>query len=66
MGLNKDDKAKFIKNIYKIGYCKIAKISEKKSNKYLTTAFQRRFRNELVDGNIDFECFLLSKNLVNN
>ena len=64
--LNKDDKAKFIKNIYKIGYCKIAKISEKKSNKYLTTAFQRRFRNELVDGNIDFECFLLSKNLVNS
>ena len=64
--LNKKDKAKFIKNIYKIGYCKIAKISEKKSTKYLTKAFQRRFRNELVDGNIDFECFLLSKNLVNN
>ena len=64
--LNKEDKARFIKNIYKIGYCKIAKISEKKSTKYLTKAFQRRFRNELVDGNIDFECFLLSKNLVNN
>ena len=64
--LYKDDKAKFIKNIYKIGYCKIAKMSEKSSNKYLTKAFQRRFRNELVDGNIDFECFLLSKNLVNN
>ena len=64
--LNKEDKAKFIKNIYKIGYCKIAKITEKKSNKYLTKAFQRRFRNELIDGNIDFECFLLSKNLVKN
>ena len=64
--LNKEDKARFIKNIYKIGYCKIAKISEKKSTKYLTKAFQRRFRNELVDGNIDFECFLLSKNLVNS
>ena len=64
--LNKEDKAKFIKNIYKIGYCKIAKLSEKKSTKYLTKAFQRRFRNELVDGNIDFECFLLSKNLVNS
>ena len=64
--LNKEDKAKFIKNIYKIGYCKIAKMNEKKSNKYLTKAFQRRFRNELVDGNIDFECFLISKNLVNS
>ena len=64
--LNKEDKARFIKNIYKIGYCKIAKISEKKSTKYLTKAFQRRFRNELVDGNIDFECFLISKNLVNS
>ena len=62
--LNKEDKAKFIKNIYKIGYCKIAKLTEKKSTKYLTKAFQRRFRNELVDGNIDFECFLLSKKLV--
>ena len=62
--LNKEDKAKFIKNIYKIGYCKIAKMNEKSSNKYLTKAFQRRFRNELVDGNIDLECFLLSKNLV--
>ena len=64
--LNNEDKTKFIKNIYKIGYCKIAKMSEKSSNKYLTKAFQRRFRNELVDGNIDFECFLLSKNLVNS
>ena len=64
--INKEDKAKFIKNIYKIGYCKIAKINEKRSTKHLTKAFQRRFRNELIDGNIDFECLLLSKSLVNN
>ena len=64
--INKEDKAKFIKNIYKIGYCKIGEINEKSSNKYLTKAFQRRFRNELVDGNIDFECYLISKNLVNS
>ena len=64
--INQEDKAKFLKNIYKIGYCKITKMSEKNSTKYLTRAFQRRFRNELVDGNIDFECFLLSKKLVNN
>ena len=64
--LNKEDEAKFIKNLYKIGYCKISKMNEKSSKKYLTKAFQRRFRNELVDGNIDFECFLLSKSLVNS
>ena len=64
--LNKEEKARFLKNIYKIGYCKITKMNEKSSNKYLTKAFQRRFRNELVDGNIDFECFLISKNLVNS
>ena len=64
--INKEDKKKFIKNIYKVGYCKITKMNEKSSNKYLTKAFQRRFRNELVDGNIDFECFLISKNLVNS
>ena len=64
--INKGDKAKFIKNIYKIGYCKIPKMSEKSSIKYLTKAFQRRFRNELVNGIIDYECFLLSKNIVNN
>ena len=44
----------------------IQELTEKKSTKYLTKAFQRRFRNELVDGNIDFECLLLSKNLVKN
>ena len=30
----------------------------------LTIAFQRRFRQELVDGKIDKECFLISKNLI--
>jgi len=63
--LNNGDKNRFIKNIYKIGYCKIPKMSEKSSIKYLTKAFQRRFRNDLVNGIIDYECFLLSKNLVN-
>ena len=63
--INEEDKVIFINNIYKIGYCKISKMNKKKSTLYLTKAFQRRFRNELVDGNIDYECFLLSKNLAN-
>ena len=63
--IKKEDKLKYIHNIYKIGYCKIHKMSEKNSTKFLTKAFQRRFRNELVNGNVDLECYMLSKNLIN-
>ena len=47
---------KFIKNLHKIGYFKYSK-------KSLINAFQRRFRQDLVNGVIDQECFLISKNL---
>jgi len=58
------DKNIFIQNLYKIGY---AKNLSKKNNKYLkilTSAFQRRFRQELINGIIDAECLIISKNLV--
>ena len=53
----------FIKNLYKIGYSK--KFIKKKDNylKKLTTAFQRRFRQELINGIPDEECLFISKNL---
>ncbi|WP_440656248.1 N-acetylmuramoyl-L-alanine amidase [Candidatus Pelagibacter sp. HIMB1509] len=57
-------KTKFINNLYKIGYPKNLKINEKKYNKNITVAFQRRFRQELIDGKIDKECLLISKNLI--
>ena len=60
----KMEKNKFIKNLYKFGYNKITGFKYQKSIKYLTLAFQRRFRQNLVDGNIDKECFLISKNLL--
>ena len=58
------DKNIFIKNLYKIGYVK--NLSEKniKYLKILTIAFQRRFRQELINGIIDKECLIISKNLV--
>ena len=59
-----NEKKAFINNLYKIGYCRIKKINLSKNNQFLTTAFQRRFRQELVDGKIDKECFLISKNLL--
>ena len=61
--VNQEDKDKFIKNLYKIGYSKKLYFNKNKYLKILTIAFQRRFRQELVDGIIDQECLLISKNL---
>ena len=49
----------FLKNLYMIGYSKINKTK-------LVEAFQRRFRQGLIDGKIDQECFKISQNLVSN
>ena len=54
----------FLKNLYKIGYNDVKKFNPKKNIKYLTLAFQRRFRQSLVNGKIDKECLLISKNLL--
>ena len=48
----------FLKNLFKIGYSK--KILNKKT---LVSAFQRRYRQDLINGKIDQECLLISKNL---
>ena len=53
----KDEKI-FYKNLFKIGYSK--KVLNKKT---LVSAFQRRFRQELINGKIDQECLLISQNL---
>ena len=61
----KIDKVIFFNNLFKIGYSKkIPKNASK--NKHLnciTKAFQRRFRQELINGKIDKECLLISQNL---
>ena len=59
------DKNKFLRNLNKIGYTKNL---TKKNNKLITKligAFQRRFRQELINGIIDKECLIISENLVN-
>ena len=56
----------FLKNLYKIGYKKIEGLKSEKNIEYLTKAFQRRFRQDLVDGKIDQECLIISKNLVSH
>ncbi len=53
----------FLNNLYKIGYNNIKGFKSNKNIKYLTLSFQRRFRQSLVNGRIDKECLLISKNL---
>ena len=57
-------KLKFISNLFKIGYPKNSEINKNIYNKIITFAFQRRFRQELVNGKIDKECLLISENLI--
>ena len=54
----------FIKNLYKLGYAKNLNKKNIKYSNLLTTAFQRRFRQELINGIIDEECLIISKNLI--
>ena len=56
----------FLKNLFKVGYSKkyTKDISKNKYLKELAKTFQRRFRQELVDGKIDQECLIISKNLI--
>jgi N-acetylmuramoyl-L-alanine amidase len=64
LSLSNLDKKIFINNLKKIGYnCAKGYRSDIKQ-RLLTIAFQRRFRQELVDGKIDKECLLISKNLI--
>ena len=54
----------FLKNLYKIGFNDVEGVKSHQNLKFLTLAFQRRFRPSLVNGKLDKECLLISKNLV--
>ena len=56
------DKIIFLRYLIKIGYF----FKKKKMNSILFAikAFQRRFRPQLINGKIDFECLEIAKNLV--
>ena len=63
--LNKISQKKFYKNLSRIGYMseKITNLRNKNFKNYIIKAFQRRFRQELVNGKIDKECLIISENL---
>ena len=63
---NKEEVNFFFNNLLKIGYSKKNRRDINKAIylRKLVKTFQRRFRQELVDGKIDQECLLISKNLI--
>ena len=64
--ISREEENFFFNNLLKIVYSKKiqSKISKIKYLRELVKTFQRRFRQELVDGKIDQECLLISKNLI--
>jgi N-acetylmuramoyl-L-alanine amidase len=66
--ISSNQKKIFIKNIIKIGYpiqkSKKLETYSKKNLNLITKAFQRRFRQDLINGIIDKECLIISHNLV--
>ena len=66
--INDLEKKLFYKNILKIGYSeknfKNTKFKMAQCKKILIKAFQRRFRQDLVNGIADQECLIISKNLI--
>ena len=63
--LDKISKKIFYNNLSKIGYRKkiIKNSTNRKFKNYIVKAFQRRFRQELVNGKLDKECLIISNNL---
>ena len=57
-------KSKFVNNLKKIGYC----FDDKKEKNFLKTvkAFQRHYRQDLINGFIDKECLIIAKNILKN
>ena len=63
--LNLKEEKYFFTNLSKIGYSTLKDKNSKKNKNYLTKAFQRRFRQDLINGKVDKECYLISKNIKN-
>ena len=62
----KIDKDLFINNLSKIGYQKKTPrtLDRHKYLIYIIKAFQRRYRQDLINGKIDQECLIISQNLI--
>jgi len=63
---NQSSLVKFKNNLFKIGYSRSFKnkIDQSKYSTLLFKSFQRRYRPELINGKVDYECLLISENLI--
>jgi N-acetylmuramoyl-L-alanine amidase len=63
---SKIEKELFFNNLFKVGYSKKTPkgLSKNSYLRDLTKAFQRRFRQELINGIIDQECLFIGKNII--
>ena len=64
--LNTNDEKLFLNNLNKIGYSKIFSTRYRIKKINLVKAFQRRYRQSLINGKIDKECLIISQNLLKN
>ena len=62
--LNFVEESNFMKNLKKIGYDRILQKNLNLQKRILIIAFQRRFRQGLINGISDEECLIISKNLL--
>ena len=65
---NESEKKLFFDNVFRIGYPKNMpknfNINKVKYLRMITKSFQRRFRQEVINGLVDQECLIISQNLV--
>ena len=64
VSLNLVEESKFMMNLTKIGYFKISQKSNNSKKRIIIKAFQRHFRQKLVNGISDKECLIISNNLL--
>ena len=62
--LNLVEENNFMTNLTKIGYFKISRKNNNFKKKIIIKAFQRHFRQKLINGIPDRECLIISKNLL--
>ena len=64
INLSQKEKKIFLSNLKKIGYRKVKSRKTNSNDITLLKAFQRRFRQNLINETIDQECLIISKNLL--
>ena len=65
ISLRDNEKKIFFNNLHRIGYSKVNRTKKKFEYLNLIKAFQRKFRQDLVNGKVDKECYLISKSIQN-